>query len=61
MGVGDVAWLGIAVMGAGGRMVVAGFAIMIASRLRIIRLPFVGPALIFFGGLIWHYGSTIDK
>ena len=27
----------------------------------VSRLTFIGPALNLFGGLIWHYGSTIDK
>ena len=61
MGLGDVAWLGIAVMGTGGLMVVAGFVLWGLNMVGITHIPLVRYALIFLGGLVWHYGSTIDK
>lgn len=63
MGASDVAWLGIAVMGLGGLMVVAGFLLYVLRFLRIvyIPIPFISWILIAAGGAIWHYGSTIDK
>ncbi len=61
MGVRDVAWLGIAVMGTGGLMVVAGFILWGLNFLGFTHVPLVRFGLIFLGGLIWHYGSTIDK
>ena len=61
MGASDVAWLGIAVMGFGGLMVVAGFGLFALRIMGIIRIPLLSWILVGVGGAIWHYGSTIDK